>query len=55
MQSHPRNRQAYVLPHIRKLTAARKFPSDPLTTWLATVVLVLIVIGMALVLAGWPS
>jgi len=57
MQSQPRDHQAYVLAHMRKLTAekARKFHSDPLTTWLLTVVLALIVISMALSLARWPS
>ena len=47
--------EAYVLPRIRKLTAeeVRKFRSAPLATWLATVALVLIVIGVALSLAAW--
>lgn len=44
-----------VLPRIRKLTEekARELHGAPLATWLATVALVLIVIGAALLLAAW--
>lgn len=47
--------EAYVLPRIRKLTAeeARRLHRAPLATWLVTVALVLIVIGVALSLAAW--
>jgi heme/copper-type cytochrome/quinol oxidase subunit 2 len=46
--------QAYVLPHIRNLTAeeARELHRESLTTWLATVALVLVVIVVALSVAA---
>jgi hypothetical protein len=50
--SHP---ETYVLPHNGTLTAeeAGKLHGATLATWLATVALVLIVIGAALSLAAW--
>jgi hypothetical protein len=47
--------EAYALPSNRTLTAeeAGRFFNAPLASWLATVLLVLIVIGVALSLAAW--
>ncbi len=55
MQSKSDGPEAYVLPSNQTLTAeeAGRICTAPLAAWLATVVLVLIVIGVALSVAAW--
>jgi hypothetical protein len=54
---HGKDLKVNVLPRNRMLTAeeSRKFHSAPLVTWLATVALVMIVIGVALSVAAWKE
>jgi len=56
MQLQFGSRQSYVLPRIPELTATEEIKSNGvLVLWFATLALVLIVIGTALLLASWQD